>query len=140
MIQPISALSTEKFFGLLLFQLTTTAPQVSLKGSIPCGKVWDGGWHCSAVGQGVPPRGTAPTEPSWARSWGSAAPPSSHPQETSPTHGERKRAQTLLGAGASPPGTAWPPPPAILTSPGSLSPAPSPPRRAGSSLERQEQL
>lgn len=41
-----------------------------------------------------------------------------------PAHGERQRARVLLGAGASPPGTAWPPPAARW---GSLSPAPAPP-------------
>lgn len=77
---------------------------------------------------------TAPTETllgrelarSWARGTALLPPDNILRRHTSPpAHGERKRAQTLLWAGASPAGTAWPPPPPARQ--GSLSPAPTPP-------------
>lgn len=174
MLQPISALSTEKLLGLLLFQLTSPPPLRSLSGA--AGAAFPAG-RCG-MGAGTPPlpgtcllpacragcphtgqeRGATEQQrlgqgplhlqkPSWGESWHAAGPRGTallppdnilRRHTSPPEHGERKRAQTLLWAGASPAGTAWPPPPPARQ--GSLSPAPTPPRRAGSSLEREEQL
>lgn len=109
-LQPSSALSTEKFFGLLPFQLTP-CPQVSLRGSIPCG-MGAGTAPSLPVGQAPgqgPPHLQKPPRAESSR--GTALFPPEHilrRPTNPPGHGERKRARTLLGI---PPGTAWPPPP-----------------------------
>lgn len=154
-LQLISTLSTEKFFWLA----PVSAQQHPLFPSLSQGQhsLREGvGWGlalplcqapaCPHTGQG---RGAKeqqrprqeplllqkPSRGESGHAAGAGVQPSS-PQTTSSGdpqgHGERKRARTLLGAGASP---------AVTARQGrGPCPAPTPPRRAGSSLEREEQL